>query len=336
MPEGESLVARVVREHREGLLRGEAEEMARMASKWLEMERSLAGQFNALALEIELIRASGKVPTLHKVMQLERYKDLLEQARDEVEKYVQYAEGEIKSAQTEWGRLGIEQGAEAIRTLQAENGIRVGFNVLPVRAIEGMVGLAGDGSPLKALLSKSYREAADGLLKVLREAILMGWGPQETARAMANGFGVGLNRAFRVARTEQLRVYREGSRMEYRASGLVVEYQRMAAKSVRTCMACLIADGRIYGIDEVFEEHPEGRCTLVPVLKGYPAASWETGRVWFERQPEAVQQQMMGAQPFAAWKDGRFGLDDLVTRRTNATWGAALQVTPMKELMELR
>ena len=258
MPDPEALVVRVVRMHREALQKMEATQMASMAGRWIEMERLLAGRFSALALEMDLMRANGEEPSLHKVLQLQRYKELRDQVREELRNYVGYAEGEIRAAQEQWGGLGIENAADAIRTVQAENAVLMSFNVLPAWAIETMVGLAGDGSPLRKLLEQSYGEAAGGLLKVLQEAMVLGWGAEKTAAAMANGFGVGLNRAFRIARTEQNRVYREASRMEYKASGLVDAYQRMAAKSSRTCMACLIADGRIYQVDETFEEHSRG------------------------------------------------------------------------------
>jgi len=47
-----------------------------------------------------------------------------------------------------------------------------------------------------------------------------------------------------------------------------------------------IADSRLYPVDKLFEEHPQGRCTLVPDVIDAPELTWEIGLAWFMHQPQ--------------------------------------------------
>ena len=58
-----------------------------------------------------------------------------------------------------------------------------------------------------------------------------------------------------------------------------------------------MADGRIYRIEDGFDEHPQGRCSLIPVLANVPAVRFQTGQEWFAQQPEATQRRDLGRWP---------------------------------------
>jgi hypothetical protein len=150
---------------------------------------------------------------------------------------------------------------------------------------------------------------------------------------MRQGLQSGFQRSLVIARTEQLRAWREASRATYQASGVVAGYKRLAAKSTRTCIACLLADGQFYALDQPFEEHPQGRCTLVPVLIGRDPPDWERGRQWLERQPPATQRQLLGPAAYNAWQAGDLRLEELVERHEHPTWGAALQVRSLRSVL---
>jgi hypothetical protein len=150
---------------------------------------------------------------------------------------------------------------------------------------------------------------------------------------MRDAVNVTLDRAITIARTETARVYRETSRQQYIRSRVVEGYIRVAAKSVRTCMACLMADGTFYPLDVPFEEHVNGRCTSVPQVKGAPPIVYETGAQWFARQDAATQRQMMGPGRYEAWQHGQFQLADLVMRVESDVWGHSLQVRPLRVLL---
>ncbi|MCB0109776.1 MAG: hypothetical protein KDE53_27830, partial [Caldilineaceae bacterium] len=218
--------------------------------------------------------------------------------------------------------------------MATEAGVRIGFDVLPVAAIENMVGLAGNGSPLRDLLVDSYGVASDGMLNQLIRATALGKNPRVTARAMVReGLSQSLNRMMVTARTEQLRVYRESSRMAYQASGVVEKHRRLATRDSRTCPACLMLDGEEMELDQPLREHPQGRCTTIPVVTGLPTVEWEKGPDWFRRQPPDVQRSILGKGRYDAWAAGQFDLDQLVSVRQDSTWGDSVQPTPLRDLL---
>lgn len=326
MPEPD--VIAVIHRFKLAILARERQQMQEMARQWLSLERQMDGQVTALAHEVDrLRREQGGVPEW-KLYELERTQSLLRQLRNEVDRYSEYADGLITQRQFEVGASGIDQSVQAIRAM----GVRDGFDRLPVSAIENMVGLAGNGSPLRELLEASWPEAADGLMQALIEGVGRGWGPDRIAREMQRGMSRGLNRALTIARTEQLRVYREASRQQYIESGVVEGYRRNATKDGRACPACLMDDGAVYQLGEVMPEHPNGRCAMVPIVIGMPAVEWELGKDWFMNQPEADQRNILGRGRYQAWQEGRFDLEQLVSVRRNSTWGDSVQPTPLKDL----
>lgn len=329
------LVVLVMRKFKADLFSKEKEQVQVMTRRWLSMEQALGGSFEALAQQIAELRAAGEDIPRWKLVKLARYQSLLAQVKAEIRQYNTFAAQEIAATQLELAGIGIENAADAIRASYAGFGRVAGaFDVLPVRAVEFMVGNAGDGSPLEKLLRASYEDSVDGITNELVKAITLGINPRETARAMANGFGVGLDRALNIARTEQLRVYRESSRMAYQQSGVVSGYKRLSARDTRVCPACLFGDdGRLYDLGTPFEEHPQGRCTPVPVVIGLPAVTWQDGSSWFVTQPETVQMSILGRGRFEAWQDGQFNLADVVSRRENETWGAALVPASLHDLL---
>jgi hypothetical protein len=153
---------------------------------------------------------------------------------------------------------------------------------------------------------------------------------------MMTGVDSGLDRMLTIARTEQIRVYREGSLGTYRQSGLVSGFRRLSARQERTCIACLIDDGTFYEVADEFEDHINGRCMIVPVQFGQEdnPLGRETGREWFEKLDEDTQARIMGQGKFEAWKNGEFGLDDLVKRTPNETWGASIGAKSLAELTQ--
>jgi SPP1 gp7 family putative phage head morphogenesis protein len=240
----------------------------------------------------------------------------------------------IADKQLQWARLGIGHAAEAVQLSYFGAGqVAPYFDRLPIEAIENMIGYAGDGSPLKTLLSGCYPEAAEGLLNQLATSTALGRNPRETAKAMRDGFGVGLNKALKVARTEQMRPYREAGRQQYELSGVVEGFTRLAAHDVRTCLACLAAEGQCFEVVEQLTDHPQGRCSAVPKVMGLPLANYQLGQEWFGTLDEATQRDMMGEDRFAAWQAGKFSFSRLATHTHDDTWGGSLHPTPLTELV---
>lgn len=334
LPATDPLVVRMALEYRQKLISGERASIEALVRRWLLMERQLEDSFYSLASQIDQLRALEGTPSAAQIVRMQRYKELLQQVREQIAVYNRFAAEEIASGQARLIADGIVDARNILGSMYAvSGGVTGSFNVLPVSAVEYMVGFAGDGSPLFKLLQRDFEAAANGITDALIKAVGLGKSPRETAREMARGAGMGLNRALNIARTEQLRAYRESSRAAYAGSGVVVGYKRLSARDSRVCPACLFSDGMVYRTEDAFEAHVNCRCTLVPIVSGMPVIEWQDGKTWFMAQPEATQKSIMGSGRYESWKDGAFVLEDVVKRVENDTWGAALVPATLAELL---
>ena len=278
---------------------------------WLDVTRGLEAECELLAREIAERQARGLPVTLWHVRRMERYQSLMRQVRAQIGRYSPGAIADIAEMQQMMARLGLEHAA-ALIDMQTTS-VAALFDRLPVDAVLNMAGNTAAGTPLASLFTPLPGEGAQAATRALMRGIALGWHPTKTARAMMEGTGLAYERSVLIARTEQMRVYRETTRRQYAASGVVEGYRRVAAKSARTCIACLMADGRFYELDVPFEEHPAGRCVAVPALRRSDGVSWATGETWFRRQ-DARRSADSGPGRYEAWQSGRFDLGETVTR----------------------
>ena len=321
----------VMEAHRAALLRADDAAMRAMAQRWLQIEQALQAQLDALILEI--LQQGGGPLTMWQLVRLRRYQTLLEQLNAQLAPFATYVAQDITTRQRTAGMEAIDSSTLAINAAAADAGIQLQFDRLPVSNVERMVGLAGDGSPLRTILQSASTTGADALAQQLIQGVALGLDPREIARrAMRQGLATSFTRMVTIARTEVLRVARQTTLDNYRHSKAVRAYRRVASKSQRTCIACLALDGEIYPLTTPFEEHVNGRCVPVPVLiRGTPLA-YENGKEWFARQPESVQRQMMGPGRWDLWQSGDVTWNDLVRIHEDETWGNSPQVTPVRDL----
>ena len=315
----------------------DAEQMRLMVSQWLQMEGHLEARISDLAQHVTSMRAAGEAVTHETLMTIERYQKLLAQTQKELYGYTEFAERLISEQQAKLAKMGIEHASTAIQMSLFESGPGVGafFDKLPVSAIENMVGLTAKGSPVAEVLAKHWPNAVQNMTDILVRNTGLGINPRQTAREMADGLAAeGLNNAMTIARSEQLRVYREASRQQYQASGMVQQYERMCAHQPRTCMACLALDGEIYDTEDLIETHACCRCIMRPIVDGMPSIERETGQDWFEKQPEHVQREMMGPSRYEMYKSGDVGIKDMVVTGTHPDWGPTASVRSVRDLQE--
>lgn len=326
MPDSEVVLQ--MRRHKAALLRQETAQMREMAQRWLQVERALDAQMTAVSAEMYSIAEGGSVVAPEMLWQHRRYRLLLSQLTQELERYTDYADGLITRRQAELLQLGIADSSDLLIT----QGVSAGFNRLPVEAVEGMVGLTGNGSPVRTLLVNSWPDAAEGLTRAMVTGIALGWNPRKVARAMQDGSTRSLDRMMTIARSEQLRVYREASLQNYRNSGVVRGYKRIATHDGRVCPACLMLEGTVYPLDMTMATHPNCRCGMIPLVDGVPNPTWLMGKEWFVQQDEARQQSILGKGRYEAWQKGLFGLEEVITITPNATWGDTVSSTALQVL----
>lgn len=324
------VIVQVMNQFKAHLLASEAQQTQQMVAQWRSVESTLQDKVELFARRV-LEDGLSPSQVRSRQFQLDRYRSLLAQVNEQLDKYSTYANTTISDRQRQLGRQGIRDAQTAIATTA---GVTIRYDKLPVSATENMVGLAGDGSPLLSLLRDSFGLGAGAMLDKLAKGVAIGENPRVIARDMVrNGLSQSLNRMLTIARTETLRVYRESSREQYKESGVVPGYKRLATHDRRVCPACLMADGEFYKLTEVMPEHPQGRCAMVPIVDGYKPAEWQSGADWFTEQNPEVQQGILGNGRYQAWRAGKFDLDQLVAVRADRVWGDSLQPRTLTDLL---
>lgn len=331
-----SVVQEMLESYRSRLLSRDREIQRDLTRRWLRVEEALRGQIDALVMEMNALRDAGQPVSRNMVYRLERYRTLLAQLEAEQRRYADAAAGIISAEQQYALQLGFDWGTDAVATLAREAGLVASLVRLDRSVVEAMVGYTADGAPLAQLLSADYPATAAQLTDALIEGVALGYNPRKTARMMRDAMAGNLQRALVVARTETQRAHRAATVESYRQSGLVQTYTRRAALDDRTCLACLLEDGRRYPVSEQFGDHPNGRCTAIPDVPGVASPIEQTGREWFEAQDEAVQRAIMGDGHYEAWRAGEFRLEDAARMHYDPVWGEAPQVVPLRQLVRSR
>ena len=318
----------VILQFNRDLNRREKEQMLSMALRWKTVEDNLRIYIERHAEAIATRQAQGLAVSVTAQTRLDSYHELLRQVAAESARYERYAANVITAEQTYYAEQGIVAARSA---LVNELGAGVAFNRVNVEAVNNIIGAAGDGSPLFSVLAKRAiaPEAVAGLQNALIESVALGYSPRKTAKAMANGLTQGLTKALTIARTEQIRAYRTATLAQYNGSGKVEKYQRHAAPSERTCLACIALDGKIYDSNKDFASHPNCRCFMTPVILGVDNPQRST-QSWLERQDEATQRSILKGH-YDLYKDG-VPLADMVRVNQDKTWGATISIKPLKEL----
>lgn len=225
-------VVTVVQSHRAALLAREQATMQAAAARWLGVETALNAQVDALALEL----ARTDTPTWGQLVRSRRYAALREQVNDELRKYAAYMDDTITRGQRNMAIMALEHSAQAVNAAATQAGIVAPFDRISIAAVEDMIGLAGDGSPLRVILNDAAAGAGDALGQQLVNGIALGRNPITVARqAMRLGLGQSFTRMQLISRTEQLRVYRTTTLASYANSRVVVAYKRISARDRRTC-----------------------------------------------------------------------------------------------------
>ena len=218
------------------------------------------------------------------------------------------------------------------------------WNRVPPQAMANIVASTEASAPVGRILHRLGQEVAEEVVFNLVQGIALGKGPRETARRVTESAGMGLSKALTLSRTETMRAYREASRMQYAANPAIVKgYRRMSAKDGRVCMACVVLDGELYGLDEPLQAHPNCRCTLVPETITYEDLGLQdvpmpepgdTGREWFRKQPRNTQLQIMGNSEtrLGAWERGDVTFADMVKVTDHPVWGKSASVKPLRDM----
>lgn len=324
MADRASEAARIAAEWRDALRQQEAAVVEAMLDTWQMVQADLRQEFERFLAGLD----ANHPLTEGQLLRMSRMQSLLAQVDRELGRFGRAAGPLVGAGQ----QLAAEQGRRM--ALEMLRGLGVSFDRLPIGAVENVTALARAGYPLEALLEPMYGAAATGVMRELVNGLAAGRGPRQIARRMAvDGLTDGLNHLLLVTRDQYNRAHRLAALEVYRRSGVVTGYVRRCARQVgRTCVACIALDGQTYRLEAEFEEHPQGRCTLIPLVRGVNYDSLGNGQSWFESLSAEEQVATMGRGRWELWQAGQIGFGEMVTRSRDAVWGPAVWVTPLRAL----
>lgn len=301
----------------------------RLINSYVSSWERLEAMLNALLLQI-----GPNTPTRGQLVRMERYRALMAQITAELASLQGLTGAEIGEA----GRLITigERAARELMSLQIAGSTQVAarFNVLPVDAIRTVLGFLDPTGPLfdrlRMLTGVNAQIVADALI----QGITLGYNPRKIAALVRGAFGRGLADALRFVRTAQLWSYREANRASMVANQSVLDgWVWHASFDKRTCMSCIAMHGSIHPVDESLNDHHNGRCVAIPLVKGFTNPVTETGEQWFRRQSEATQRALMGRQFYEAWTSGAFDLAQMTTQHYDEVYGNMRVQTPLWQLL---
>jgi len=282
------------------------------------MFKRLQGHIDALTLEI-----GEKEPTIEQAIASVRYRRLIAQTAEELNQFQALTIAETEAL----ADLGIGLGGTHARQMLAitigDSSIAGRFNALPKETIQTLLGFLSPDGPLYERLKLLAPATTQGVADAISEGVGLGHNPRKIADAVQNEFGKGLTSALRTVRTVQLWSYREANRATYIANSDILEgwIWHAAIGDPRTCMSCIVQHGTLHPLDENLNDHYNGRCAMIPKVKGIDSPVTESGIEMFEKLPEAQQRALMGVGKYEAWRAGRFQLPALSGEQRDDVYG---------------
>lgn len=297
---------------------------------------------------------SGKKISPSWLFRQERYQSLMRQTEEELKSLAklgaQITNSEVSKA-LKLGEKHAQQltldvlGTPPKPVVDAGYGVR--WDKLPKNATEKIVGYLQDGSPVKRLLNRYSTEAAQGIKDGLITGISTGKNPNVIAVNLKREFGANLQNITTVCRTETLRVYRQTQLDSYKNNKDVVDkWVWHSDKSSRTCLTCVLMHGEVFDLDQELNDHPNGRCSRVPKTKtwaelfpdvdmtGISETSIQVpkGLDTFKDLPIKSQQELLGKTKYAAYKDGKLDINDVIGVKKNKDFGDMPIIRTLGEL----
>ncbi len=202
---------------------------------------------------------------------------------------------------------------------------------LNAASVEVMASFLSPASPLVQMFDSVGPHVAQGVQEKIMAGIVLGHNPRVIARDISRTTAQSLTWALRTTRTAQMYAYREATRQNFVANAHVLDgWIWSAALDSRCCMSCIDQHGSLHPVYETLNEHHNGRCGMIPMVKDTRSPIQESGEDWFKRQSLDMQRRMMGPKKHEAWLGGMFEFNQLTHTRVDKVWG------PMKTEASLR
>lgn len=329
----DSVAEIVARDDWRRLLTSYSEESAqRLLAAYERLQPSILARIRQLSREIAENSTQG-MPSPAEFRALESYQELLAAISGEMADFAVILRNEMAD--------GIDAGILAgLDGAENSVGIFVGGEMpsvwvrpdpAAVRNAIGFVDSVAFRDSIRQFGDNAVRDIADLILS----AVAQGRNPNQIARIISDWTSVPLSWAVNMARTSQIWSARLATHSAYTANpNVVTGWMWMSAADQRTCISCWSQHGSIHRNDEILNDHHQGRCTPVPIVRGTRwAESYRTGPDRFMDLDEETQRQIFGNNRlFEAWQNGDVNWTDFSEPYDNAIYGEMLRAASMTSI----
>jgi len=276
--------------------------------------------------------ASGGNPEGWRLFRQQRLQRLLTQAESE---FARFSDDGMRIIGQE-RVMAVRGGAAQAWELMGASGVETAFSGrINTAAVERVMAATYDG-PLRKVLDGYGARGSEAIERLLLQGISTGEGGQSITRRIMRELGGKGNRSRieALTRTEGMRGFRAGIDEQYKEMGHLIQgYRWVAAKSLRTCLACLSRDGQVQKTPwDQF--HVQCRCVNSPVPIG-SKMPYETGPEWLAKQHAEKQRKMFATtKAYEAYRAGDVTLDNFVGVSRSRVWGDAVFQKSGKQAME--
>lgn len=344
--------------HRAGLLAAESAEQRALVASYARAIRDVEARLAKLAVDIASATANLDPMDAAEVLRGKRIaqarlEGVLDDMRYEVAKWTDSITPSIEALHADAVNRGIA-AAESLTRIGlgtpppgSEEMIGRAFASVDHGAVENAVAFS-HGGPVRELLEGLAGDAASEVAQEMAGAIARGQNPLVTASRIRSKISTPLYRAQTITRTETLRAYREATREAYQQSGLVKSWVWVAACDSRTCGCCWALHGQEFPTGEKMGTHPRCRCTMAPNTRSWEeltglrqpgvqetnlAANITKGPDLFDALPDSTKAEILGPAKFAAYRDGKITLDQLVHVEDSAVWGTTRREASLRSIL---
>ena len=203
-----------------------------LALLWREMDDELSNDYTAAAYEVSAAYENLKPPR-YELMGLSSYIGMIAHLRSRYDNFTDSAAETIAGYQQQAYHLGISGAQEALDELELDDD----WYRMPATEMDSRTGVSSNGIRIGDILRNGMNHVVAGLTSALIAGATFGKTPEQIVLDMKQSATSGLNQAITTGRTEYNRAHREALTEQYRQSGAIAGFRRMAYKPT----ACLRA-----------------------------------------------------------------------------------------------
>jgi hypothetical protein len=231
------------------VLRNDKATLRQLSGAYTLIERSLRVQLNALMRDIADAQKAGKTINADWLRRSFRYQQLIRQVKAEVATFSNGANRFIQAKQQQAIDLGQMHATGLIEAAMPD----ITFARLPTEAINELIGVLENGSPLSKVLDRLGGQAASGIKDALVSGLASGHGAAKIAREIRNAIDVPRWKALQISRTEIMRSYRAATLRTYQENSDVLNgWIWTASLGPRCCIACFSLHGTFFPLSKTF------------------------------------------------------------------------------------